>query len=181
MEREKTFRNPPGCGMSERKSRFADFKDLPDDPALLALRNREVPKPVEAPSARTWPGKLAEEQSRGLEGRLASANKKLQDLEKSGRLLLSLDPKTIRRSPQANRHELSLQVGDKDFEELKSSFKRDGQILPVIVRAITDDPEHPYELIAGHRRHEVALQLDAETPGGFPLSAALDSSAHDRA
>jgi ParB/RepB/Spo0J family partition protein len=167
--------------MSERKSRFADFKDLPDDPALLALRNREVPKPVEAPSARTWPGKLAEEQSRGLEGRLASANKKLQDLENSGCVLLALDPKTIRPSPLANRHELSLRIGDKDFEELKSSLQHDGQILPVAVRAVTDDPAHPYELVSGHRRHEAALLLDAEIPGGFRLRAVLDSAAHDPA
>jgi ParB/RepB/Spo0J family partition protein len=167
--------------MSERKSRFLGLATLPEDPALRVLRDRELPKPVEGTPAKTWPGKLAEEQSRGLEGRLASANKKLQDLENSGRVLLSLDPKIIRRSPLANRHQLSLQVGDEDFKELKSSFQRDGQILPVIVRAVNDDPEHPYELVSGHRRHEVALQLDAETAGGFRLSAALDSAAHDPA
>ena len=167
--------------MNERKSRFLGLATLPEDPALLALREQATPKTVEATPAKTWPGKLAEEQSRGLEGRLASANKKLQELENSGRMLLSLDPKTIRRSPHANRHQLSLQNTDQDFQELKASFRRDGQILPVIVRAVGDDSEHPYELIAGHRRHEVALQIDAETPGGFRLSAALDSAAQDPA
>jgi ParB family chromosome partitioning protein len=76
---------------------------------------------------------------------------------------------------------LSLQSSDKDFEDLKASLKRDGQILPVVVRPIADDPAHSYELVSGHRRHEAALQLNDESPDGFKLCAALNTAAQDPA
>ena len=47
------------------------------------------------------------------------------------------------------------------------------------VRALTYDPDHAYELVSGHRRHEAALQLDREIEGGFKLLAVLDSTAQD--
>ena len=105
---------------------------------------------------------------------------RVEDLERErreGLVILTLDPKTIRRSEHANRHALSLQDTDADFLALKASLKRDGQIMPVSVRPVGNDAAHAYELVSGHRRHEAALRLDRETEGGYTLRAVLDSAA----
>lgn len=167
--------------MSDKPSRFAGIARLPADPALEALGTLDTLRSTDPSPARTWPGRIAEQQSRGLEGRALAAEGKLKTLEASGQILLHLDPRTIRRSLQANRHPLSLQVTDDAFAELKSSLKRDGQILPVVVHRIADDPDHGYELVSGHRRHEAALQLNLEVEGGFKLFAVIDAAAHDPA
>lgn len=107
---------------------------------------------------------------------------RVEDLERERRegfVILALDPKTIRRGDHANRHSLSLNASDEDFVALKESLRRDGQIMPVSVRAVTGDPKHTYELVSGHRRHEAALQLDRELPDGFKLRAVVDSAAHE--
>jgi ParB/RepB/Spo0J family partition protein len=167
--------------MSEKPSRFAGMAQLPEDPALRVLGIRSSPKPTEAIPPRTWPGQLADQQAKGLEGRALAAEGKLKKLESAGLVLMRLDPNTIRPSSQANRHEMSLQSTDKDFQDLKKSLRRDGQILPVVVRALQDDPNHAYELVSGHRRHAAAMQLSQEIPAGFELTAVIDAAAQDPA
>ena len=129
--------------------------------------------PGAARPARTFIGQVGEQMTQGFAARVEVLEKERRE----GGVILSLDPKRIRRSAQANRHELSLIESDEDFSALKRSLIRDGQIMPISVRAVTGDPEHDYEVVYGHRRHEAALQLDRECP--FKIRAVLDSAAQD--
>lgn len=124
---------------------------------------------------RTFIGQVGEQMTQGFAARVEALEKERRD----GGVILALDPKRIGRSAQANRHALSLTETDEDFLALKLSLKRDGQIMPICVRALTGDPSHEYQVVSGHRRHEAALQLDRESPDGFKIRAVLDSAAQD--
>lgn len=141
---------------------------------LGKLQQREVAAETARPRVMsTFIGQVGAQMTAGFAARV-------EDLERErreGLVILTLDPKSIRRGEHANRHALSLQESDADFLTLKASLKRDGQIMPVSVRAIENDPVHAFELVSGHRRHEAALQLDRETEGGCKLQAVLDSAA----
>jgi ParB family chromosome partitioning protein len=93
-----------------------------------------------------------------FEGRLNDAVTELQtwDGAKATRLL---DPREIKRSDYANRHESSFRL--EDFEDLKREIKEaGGNIQPIKVRPIASPGEGPkYEIVFGHRRHEACLQL----------------------
>jgi ParB family transcriptional regulator, chromosome partitioning protein len=141
----------------------------------LQQRDAAAEPTVRARPMNTFIGQVGERMTQGFAARV----EELERERREGGVILSLDPKHIRRSPQANRHALSLSEADEDFVALKQSLKRDGQIMPVIVRAIEGDRELPYELVSGHRRHEAALQLDRELPNGFKIRAVLDSAAQD--
>jgi ParB family chromosome partitioning protein len=93
--------------------------------------------------------------------------------------VLRLDPKRVRASDFANRHERSLDPADPAFVALKDDIRRRGQLDPIRVRPIAGRPDREYEIVYGHRRHAVALALDAETEGGFRVLALLDASAAD--
>jgi ParB family chromosome partitioning protein len=153
-----------------------------DDIALRVLGKLQQQREAAAEPARPRPmstfiGQVGQQMTAGFAARV-------EDLERErreGLVILTLDPKSIRRAEQANRHALSLQNTDTDFQGLKASLKRDGQIMPVSVRTVANDPAHAYELVSGHRRHEAALQLDQEIEGGFKLRAVLDAAAQDPA
>ena len=125
----------------------------------------------------TFIGQVGQQMTAGFAARV----EELERERREGFVILALDPKAIRRSDQANRHALSLAVADADFAALKDSLRRDGQIMPVSVRLVAGDPQHAYELVSGHRRHEAALQLDRERPDGFELRAVLDTAAQEPA
>jgi ParB family chromosome partitioning protein len=125
----------------------------------------------------TFIGQVGEQMTAGFAARV----EQLERERREGFVILVLDPKTIRVSERANRHELSLNADDPDFVALKASLRRDGQIMPVSVRALTGDAQHGYELVSGHRRLQAAQQLDHEMSDGFRLRAVLDSAAQDPA
>jgi ParB family chromosome partitioning protein len=143
---------------------------------LSKLQQRETATDTVRPRPmNTFIGQVGEQMTQGFAARVEA----LERERREGDVILSLDPKQIRRAVQANRHELSLSEADEDFIALKQSLKRDKQILPVSVRPIEADPEHSYELVTGRRRHAAALQLDRELPEGFKLRAVLDTAAQD--
>lgn len=78
-----------------------------------------------------------------------------------------LDPKTVKPSRWANRHEASF--ADAAFAELKAEIAAAGvNVQPVSVRRVLNGstPAVPaYELVFGHRRHRACLEL------GLPLQA----------
>ncbi len=129
--------------------------------------------PRAARPPRTFIGQVGEQMTQGFAARVEVLEKERRE----GGVILTLDPKRIRRGPQANRHALSLTDSDEEFAALKRSLIRDGQIMPISVRTVSDDPEHDYEVVYGHRRHEAALQLDQQGP--FKIRAVLDSAAQD--
>lgn len=70
-----------------------------------------------------------------------------------------IDPKQIRRSKWANRHEHSF--NDPDFLALKDEISNaGGNIQAIKVRLVgKNDDEDLYEIVFGHRRHQACLEL----------------------
>ncbi len=137
-----------------------------------------------APVARTYstPTKLGREMIEGAGQTIARQKDAIERLEaerSAGLVVLRLDPKAVRASEFANRHERSLDPRDKHFVELKDDIRRRGQLDPIRVRPLNGDATFQYEIVYGHRRHAVALALDAELDGGFRVLALLDASAAD--
>ena len=71
-----------------------------------------------------------------------------------------LDPKQIRRSRWANRHEHSF--SDHDFSTLKEEIHgAGGNVQPIKVRLVAkDDGGDVFEIVFGHRRHQACLELN---------------------
>lgn len=65
---------------------------------------------------------------------------------------LLLDPARVRIWPGNARHQASL-TEENCRDLIDSIVAEGGQKVPVVVRRVTDDPDHDYELIAGTRRH----------------------------
>ena len=71
-----------------------------------------------------------------------------------------IDPKRVRASKWANRHEESFV--NSDFQSLKVEIEAaGGNVQPIKVRPIRGEPGS-YELIFGHRRHRACLELGLE-------------------
>lgn len=70
-----------------------------------------------------------------------------------------VDPKQIRRSKWANRHEHSF--SDPDFLALKDEIlSAGGNIQPIKIRLVgADEGGDLYEIVFGHRRHQACLDL----------------------
>jgi ParB family chromosome partitioning protein len=84
-----------------------------------------------------------------------------------------LDPKLIRPSKWANRHEASFRLPE--FEALKAEIGSAGRnVQPIKVRPVRDEggrgDDAPYELIYGHRRHRACLEL------GIPVHAVIEEA-----
>ena len=71
-----------------------------------------------------------------------------------------IDPKQIRRSKWANRHEHSF--SDPDFLALKEEIlNAGGNIQPIKIRLVgKDDGGDVFEIVFGHRRHQACLDLN---------------------
>ena len=137
-----------------------------------------------APAARTYstPTKLGREMIEGAGQTIARQKEAIERLEAertTGMVVLRLDPKRVRASEFANRHERSLDPADPAFVALKEDIRRRGQLDPIRVRPLAGAAGQDYEIVYGHRRHAVALALDAEVDGGFRVLALLDASAAD--
>lgn len=137
-----------------------------------------------APAARTYstPTKLGREMIEGAGQTIARQKEAIQRLESersAGLVVLRLEPKRIRASGFANRHERSLDPRDPAFVALKEDIRRRGQLDPIRVRPLEGPGDAEYEIVYGHRRHVVALALDQELEGGFRVLALLDASAAD--
>lgn len=91
-----------------------------------------------------------------------------------------LDPKLVRPSQWANRHELSF--SNADFAELKQSIKLAGKnVQPIKVRPLLAVPGN-FEIVFGHRRHRACLDLDAElsqVPGAEHKSFLVEAIVED--
>jgi ParB/RepB/Spo0J family partition protein len=137
-----------------------------------------------APTARTYsaPTKLGREMIEGAGQTISRQKEAIDRLEaerSGGMVVLRLDPRRIRASEFANRHERSLDPMDPAFVALKDDIRRRGQLDPIRVRPLAGVSDQDYEIVYGHRRHAVALALDHEVEGGFRVLALLDASAAD--
>jgi ParB family chromosome partitioning protein len=96
-----------------------------------------------------------------------AAKARLSEYERAGVVVL-LDPRKIRLSTYANRHESSFQSAE--FAEFKADIaEAGGNLVPIKVRRIhaEGDAEELYEAAYGHRRHRATLEL------GLPVRAII--------
>jgi ParB family transcriptional regulator, chromosome partitioning protein len=152
-----------------------------NEAVLEALKQPRTPPeaspapPAPRPGAQTWVGRVAHEHNAGLKNRITE----LERERAHGEVVLKLDPKRIQSSALANRHATSLEADDESLKELAQAIRDRGQLEPIRVRPAPAGGDFDYEIVYGHRRHAVALALDAETDGGWPVLALLDASASD--
>lgn len=135
-----------------------------------------------APAARTYstPTKLGREMLEGAGPTIARQKETIERLEAEragGMVVLRIDPKRIRPSAFANRHEMSLAADDASFAALTQDIQRRGQLDPIRVRPVPPKNGTDYEIVYGHRRHAVCLALNSVIEGGFPVLALLDTDA----
>lgn len=141
---------------------------------LAAREPAATPKAPPPPRAmNTFIGQVGAQMTQGFAARVEVLERERAE----GRVVLKLDPKTVRFSHLANRHELSLKTSDADFKALKDDLRANGQEFPIKVKAVDGDADHEFEVIAGHRRLLACRELDAEVAGGFPVFAVLDGTA----
>jgi ParB family chromosome partitioning protein len=164
-------------GLKDKAARI-DFSSL--DPSVMV--NPDLARPKTAPGAmmalaNDQRSELLRENERlraeaaksaELEGRLGAAIDELKtwDGAKATRLI---DPKDIRRSEYANRHESGFE--GESFRALKAEIKEaGGNVQPIKIRAVANPGDGPrFEIVFGHRRHEACLQL------GMPVLAFVDN------
>lgn len=128
-----------------------------DIAATVAAREAEA-KDRPRLGERNAPGQLAGARAEllSMQGEISSLREKLKEFEGS-HPAQRLDPNTVRPSRWANRHASSF--GSGAFARLKEDIQRaGGNTQPILVRR-TDDPEKPYEIVFGHRRHRACLEL----------------------
>jgi ParB family chromosome partitioning protein len=134
------------------------------------------------PRSYSTPAKLGREMLEGAGQTIARQKDmigRLEEERRAGMVVLRLDPKRIRPSPYANRHEMSLASGDQELAKLLKDIRSRGQLDPIRVRPVDDSPQFEYEIVYGHRRHAACLELDRDDPKGFPVLALLDAEAAD--
>ncbi|RMD58676.1 ParB/RepB/Spo0J family partition protein [Candidatus Parcubacteria bacterium] len=131
--------------MARRK--MIDLGDLPNIDDALAKRRQETRTPI---------AKKVRESAEARSAHLLQTEKRLMELESSGKIVHELSTEKIRHSRFYNRFELSYQ--DESFQELLNSIKERGQDFPIVVRPIKDT-HYEYEVVAGNRRLEACRKL----------------------
>ena len=144
------------------KAKSISFEDDDDTPAAAAA------VPVDRP--RTAMGAISASiaMGRGVEAENRDLRAKLERFE-DATVVEFLDPKRIRPSRFANRHELSF--AGPEFEGLKAEIQAAGRnVQPIKVRRVGQggDGKDEFEIAFGHRRHRACLEL------GLPIAAIIE-------
>lgn len=164
--------------MSKKLAAKASLIQMPGVPVVARA---ERPEGVES-RVKTAPGSMAH-----FMASQSSAVREAEDLRErlkafdGARPVKLLDPRSVRPSRWANRHEAA--YADAAFTELKAEIaSAGGNVQPVNVREVragdqrvaavvlnrsTPDQAPTYELIFGHRRHRACLEL------GLPVQAVV--------
>lgn len=140
-----------------RRISFDDVDDVPH-PAPADDRPRTAIGAITASLA----------MGRGVEAENRVLKERLQQFE-DVKVVEFLDPRRIRASRFANRHELSF-LGE-EFASLKAEIASAGRnVQPIKVRhlAPVDDASQDFEIAFGHRRHRACLEL------GIPVAAIVE-------
>ena len=143
------------------KAKSISFDDEDETPAA-------APAPVDRP--RTAMGAISASiaMGRGVEAENRDLRAKLERFE-DATIVEFLDPKRIKPSRFANRHELSF--AGAEFESLKAEIQAAGRnVQPIKVRRVGQggDGQDEYEIAFGHRRHRACLEL------GLPVAAIVE-------
>lgn len=131
---------------------------LKDKAARVDLSNIGAVSAARAPVSKTAIGMHAEALFR--DEKVAAENLSLKEkLEefKGAKATKLIDPRRIKPSKWANRHELSF--ASEEFEGLKREIETSGgNIQPIKVRPLKGEADS-YEVVFGHRRHKACLDL----------------------
>lgn len=170
--------------MNTRSKLLQLTEDLTLPPAAQAPTSTRAPSAISPPAAsfnsplppaapgltpRTGPGQMLEVRSKilGLEGDLAKANERVQELEKVPQTI-KLDASQILPTGWANRHPDAFKSAE--FERLKADIAlSEGNVQAIKVRALAGETGK-YEIVFGHRRHRACLEL------GLPVLATIDTA-----
>ncbi len=133
-----------------------------------------APSPAAAPKSvagpRTAIGAISASLAlgRGVEAENRALKERLQEFE-DATVVEFIDPRRIRASRYANRHELSFQSAE--FERLKAEIASAGRnVQPIKVRKVgaVEPGDSEFEVAFGHRRHRACLEL------GIPVAAVVE-------
>lgn len=106
---------------------------------------------------------------RGVEAENRRLKEQLEKFE-DATFVEHIDPRRIKPSPYANRHELSFSGAE--FADLKAQIAAAGRnVQPIKVRPARGgdgDGDQSYEIVFGHRRHRACLEL------GLPVAAVVE-------
>jgi len=156
--------------------------------ASTAVETRFPPAVGGSTAPRTGPGQMMafRGQIQHVEGEMAALREKLSQYE--GSLpTRKMDPKSIRPSRWANRHDASFATSE--FAGLKADIEHaGGNVQPILVRPLKDELGQ-FEIVFGHRRHRAALELGisvlasiwVDELGDAALFAAMDRENRERA
>jgi len=160
--------------LSDKAGRIT-FDDL-DAPPVRAADPARVPEPSDSASRaaprdqpRTGVGAFSASLAMGRQIEQENDDLKRKLLEFEDAVLVEmLDPKLIKPSRFANRHERSF--SSPDFESLKNEISSAGRNIQAIKvrRGPVDEGAQTYEIVFGHRRHRACLEL------GLPVAAVVD-------
>jgi len=144
------------------KAKKISFEDDDDTPASGESAQLERPRTaLGAISASIAMGRGVQAENRDLRA-------KLEHYE-DATVVEFLDPKRIKPSRFANRHELSF--AGQEFDGLKADIRAAGRnVQPIKVRRAGqgDDGRDEFEIAFGHRRHRACLEL------GLPVAAIVE-------
>lgn len=138
-----------------------DLRNAASD-VMPSKSGRKRPTADSAPVAAS-----AREARDGLRQRLETAESKLEEFEhleqmlEDGSVVARLDPARVRHSRFANR--LDIAYEDSEFQSLVADIREtNGNEVIAKVRPVTDDDDHDYEIVYGHRRHSACKVAGAD-------------------
>jgi ParB family chromosome partitioning protein len=143
------------------KAKSISFDDEDETPAA-------APAPVDRPRTAIGAISASIAMGREVEAENRDLRRKLERFE-DATVVEFLDPKRIKPSRFANRHELSF--AGAEFEGLKAEIQAAGRnVQPIKVRRVGQggDGQDEYEIAFGHRRHRACLEL------GLPVAAIVE-------
>ncbi|MEO8629733.1 MAG: ParB/RepB/Spo0J family partition protein [Betaproteobacteria bacterium] len=141
------------------------FNSTADLATALDARSNAPADPDKPAAPRTAPGNMiaARGEMLSMQRELTELREKLQQHDGS-LATIKLDPKIIKPTRWANRHESSFETAA--FARLKSSIElAAGNTQPILVR--TTEQPGGFEVVFGHRRHRACLEL------GLPILAVV--------
>jgi ParB family chromosome partitioning protein len=143
-----------------------------DDVRLPSPSSSQTPSstsPAATPGPRTGVGAFTASLAMGHQLEADNERLKLQlDKFEDAVVVEFLDPKLVRVSRYANRHELSF--SGSEFQKLRDDIESAGRNVQAIkVRPLQiEDGLQTYEIVFGHRRHRACLEL------GLPVAAIVE-------
>ena len=137
--------------MSKLSEKYAAGRKAVADRAALAAQENTTPPPSPVRASGPTHGAVSTMKIDMLKGEV--------DKLRLGKPEVSIDPKEIRASEWANRHDDSFKSAE--FEALRAEIKSAGKNTQAIkVRPIRNSTDgFKYEVVFGHRRHRACLEL----------------------